>query len=280
MKKNTIALLGLFMFTACSEDTYQEVDERLESGSLENNSGGTMMPMTISSGYDSPFQPYGSSNNENITTTFRNNTPLRLELTPFGEEMHVQTFLIANGATYPPTTNTFILTPIPSTSFNVMAGTVETNLDDGAPMAVNAPPYTNSFGSIIYDFGSWTPNWRMYHYGKIYYFEYKIFDTMGNVLKDGYIKHKFYNDTDDSSTFLASSGWELLGKVTSLAPMYDVAVMYNTVWDEMCLTNNAGYSTNGFDPLPSSVDVVDPTTGNLHTLEFTSDTNGIYVNFN
>lgn len=196
--------------------------------------------------------------------------------------MHVQTFLIANGIPLspPPTTVVADLTPIPSTSFNVMAGTVETNSDLGAPIAVNAPPYTNSTGSIIYDFGSWTPNWRLYHYGKIYYFRYKIFDNMGNVLKDGYIKHKFYNDTDDASVFSASSGWHSVGQVPGLKPMYDVVVMYNTVWDEMCLTNNAGYSTNGFDPLPSSVDVVDPSTGTTHVLEFTTDQWGVYVNFN
>ncbi|RRA93299.1 hypothetical protein [Paenimyroides viscosum] len=281
MKKSIIALMGLFTLVACSEDAYQEVDERVESGSLENNSGGTMMPMTISTGYDSPFQPYGSSDNENITTTFRNNTPLLLELTPFGEEMHAQTFLIANNVYFlPPPRTDYTLNPIPSTSFNVMAGTVETNLDDGAPMAVNAPPYTNSLGSIIYDFGSWTPNWRFYHYGKIYYFKYKIFDNLGNVLKDGVIKHKFYDDADEASTFPASSKWKLVGEVPSLKPMYDVVVMYNEDWDEMCLTNKDGYSANGFDPLPSSVDVVDPNTGTTHVLEFTTDQWGVYVNFN
>jgi len=279
MKKSIIALLGLFMLVACNEDTYQEIDEKLESESLNNNSGDTKMPMTVSSGYDSPFQPYSSSLNMNIRTIFRNNTPLNVSLEPFGEDMHVQTFLNANGFSpfLSPTTPIADLKPIPSTSFNVMAGTVETNRDSGAPLAVNAPPYTNSTGSIIYDFGSWTPNWRMYHYGKIYYFRYKIFDNMGNVLKDGYIKHKFYNDTDDASVFSASSGWQLVGQVPSLAPMYDVVVMYNQDWDEMCLTNRDGYST---DPLPSSVDVVDPNTGTTHILEFTSDQFGVYVNFN
>ena len=282
MKKSIIALMGLFTLVACSEDAYQEVDERVESGSLENNSGGTMMPMTVSSGYDSPFEPYGSSNNENIATIFRNNTPLNVSLQPFGEDMHVQTFLNVNTITYPPSSIGALanLKPIAGASFNVMAGTVETNLDDGAPMAVNAPPYTNSLGSIIYDFGSWTPNWRMYHYGKIYYFKYKIFDSMGNVLADGYIKHKFYNDIDDVNSFPASSEWKWVGAVPSLGPMYDVAVMYNQDWDEMCLTNNDNYSANGFDPLPSSVDVVDPSTGTTHTLSFTSDVNGVYVNFN
>lgn len=276
MKKISIALMGLFMLVACSEDAYQEADKRTEAGSVENNSGGTMMPMTVSSGYNSPFQPYTSGLNTGIVTTFRNSTPLYLELEPYGEDMHVQTFLSAN-LIYPPYGTGILaeLKPIPSTDFNVMAGTVETNSDTGAPLAVNAPPYTASTGSVIYDFGSWSPNWPMYHYGKIYYFRYKIFDNMGNVLKDGYIKHKFYNDTDDASDI--TDEWQLVGEVLNLAPMYDVVVMYNRDWDEMCLTNREGYTTQ---PLPSSVDVVDPNTGNLHTLSFTSDVNGIYVNFN
>lgn len=278
MKKISIALLGLFTLVACSEDAY-EADKLTETGSVENNSGGTMMPMTVSTGYDSPFQPYGSPSNKGFTTTFTNNTPLNLSLQPYGEDMHMQTFLSVN-LIYPPY-NTGILAelkPMPGASFNVMAGTVETNSDIGAPLAVNAPPYTNSGGTIIYDFGSWSPNWRMYHYGKIYYFRYKIFDNTGNVLADGYIKHKFYNDTDDSNNI--TDEWQLVGEVLSLAPMYDVVVMYNRDWDEMCLTNREDYSTNGYDPLPSSVDVVDPVTGAMHTLEFTSTQFGIYVNFN
>lgn len=192
--------------------------------------------------------------------------------------MHVQTFLAANTIPYPPPSSNYPFNPIPSTNFVILPGTVETNSDGGAPLAVNVPPYTNSTGSIIYDFGSWSPNWRMYHYGKIYYFKYKIFDNMGNVLADGYIKHKFYNDTDDSNNI--SDEWKLVAEVPSLATMYDVVVMYNQDWDEMCLTNKEDYSTNGYDPLLSSVDVVDPVTLVTYTLSFTSETNGIYVDFN
>src|SRR5690554_3035466 len=64
-------------------------------------------------------------------------------------------------------------------------------------MSVNVPPYSNLQAAIVYDFGNTYINFRMLHYGKIYYFYYKIFDSMGNVAADGYIKHKFHDDTDD-----------------------------------------------------------------------------------
>src|SRR5690606_37532909 len=168
MKKSIFALMGLFTLVACGDDAYQEADRLTETGTVESNSDGTMMPMTVSAGYDSPCQPYGSSFNKDIVTTFRNNTPLLLELEPYGEDMHAQTFLLANLKIYPPTDPDTPFNAIASTNFTVMAGTVETNRDPGAPLAVNALPYSNSTGTIIYDFGSFTTNYRMLHYGKIY----------------------------------------------------------------------------------------------------------------
>ena len=143
-------------------------------------------------------------------------------------------------------------------------------------MSVNVPPYSNLQAAIVYDFGNTYINFRMLHYGKIYYFYYKIFDSMGNVAADGYIKHKFHDDTDDYNDItMFDPNWQLVtDDVPNLAPMYDVAVMYYVGQDEMCLTNNKGTA-----PLPSSVDVTDPVTGTVHTLEFTSDINGIYVYF-
>ncbi len=274
MKKSIIALLGGFTLVACSDDAVQEADKMSETGSGINT-----VPMTVSSGYDSPFQPAGSSLNKGIVTVFKNNTPLNLELEPFGEDMHVQTFLGAVGGTYPPMGGiVYNFFPVSGGNFQVLSGTSETNRDPGAPLAVNALPYSNSVGSIIYDFGSFTTNFRMLHYGKVYYFRYKVFDNSGNVIDFGYIKHKFYNDTDDWQTINAiSPDWDVVADVPGLAPMYDVVVMYNTTWDEMCLTNRDGYITPA---MPSQVDVVDPSTGAVHKLEFTSDINGIYVNFN
>lgn len=272
MKKSIIALIGLFTLVACSEDSYEEADKMSET-----DSGINTVPTTVSSGYDSPFQPAGSSLNKGILTVFKNYTPLNIELEPFGEDMHVQTFLGAVGGTYPPMGIAHSFVPVSGGNFQVLSGTSETNRDPGAPLAVNAPPYSNSVGSIIYDFGSFTTNFRMLHYGKIYYFRYKIFDKGGNVIDSGYIKHKFYNDTDDWQTINATSpDWDVVADVPGLAPMYDAVVMYNTTWDEMCLTNKDGYTT---PPLPSQVSITDPATGTAHTLEFTSDTNGIYVNF-
>lgn len=279
MKKSIIVCLGLFTLVACSEDTYFETDKSTESGAVENSSGG-IAPPTTSSGYNSPFD-LPNVKSSGVKTTFKNNTPLVLELTPYGQDIHRQLFLSAHNI-YPPYATGIItdLNPIPGASFNVMPGTVETNMDFNAPLAVHAPPYTSSGGSIIYDFGSWTPNFRMYHHGKIYYFEYKIFDQMGNVLANGYIKHNFYNDNETWQDIISDPDWELVGEVASLLPMHDVAVMYNTVWDEMCLTNKVGYAAAGYAPLPSSVDVVDPVTGVMHTLEFRSTGTGIYVDFN
>lgn len=266
--------MGLFTLMACSDDSYQEADKMSDTGSGINTK-----PMTVSSGYDSPFQPSGSSLNKGILTEFKNNTPLNIQLEPFGEDMHVQTFIAANGGTYPPMGGiAYNFFPVSGGNFTVMSGAYETNRDLGAPLAVNAPPYSNSVGSIIYNFGSFTTNFRMLHYGKVYYFRYKIFDKGGNVIDSGYIKHKFYNDTDDWQTINATSpDWDVVADVPGLAPMYDAVVMYNATWDEMCLTNRDGYTT---PPLPSRVPVIDPATGVAHTLEFTSDKNGIYVVFN
>lgn len=279
MKKSIFALMGLFTLVACGEDAYLETDKTPETGTVDNNSDGTMMPMTVSAGYDSPFQPYGSSFNKDILTTFRNNTPLLLELEPYGEVMHAQTFLLDNGKTCcPPPDPDTSFNAIASTNFVILPGTVETNRDPGAPLAVNALPYSNSTGTIIYDFGSFTTNYRMLHYGKIYYFKYKVYNSMGVPFEEGYIKHQFYSDIDDAATINANDpNWEKVGNADGLLPMYDVAVMYHTSQDEMCLTNKDGYTT---PPLPSSVGITDPATGIVHTLSFTSNTAGVYVNFN
>ncbi len=276
MKKISIALLGLFTLVACSEDAYQEADRRTEAGVVDNNADGGIKPLTFTQGYQSPFLP--SVANGGVVTTFTNNTPLFLELQPFGEDMHVELFLSANGYTYPPPSSGLPdFNAIPGGNFVVLPATVETNSDSGAPLAVNAPPYTNSTGSIIYDFGSWAPNWRMYHHGKIYYFKYKVFDQSGTVLGQGYLKHKFY---DDSFTYQDISSddanWQKLTNVTGL-PGYDPVVMYHTGFKEMCITNNRNYTT---PPLPSSVPITDPATSITYTLSFTVNSNGINVDFN
>ena|SRR5690554_3478166 len=278
MKKSIIALMGLFTLVACSEDTYQEADQMTET--VEHNSGGGIMPPTMSMGYDSPFQSFGSGS-FNVLTTFRNTTPLFLELEPYGEDMHVQTFLSANSATYPPPPPAiglpFSFSPIPSTSFVIPPGAVHINQDPGAPLSVNGvPPYSNPQGAIVYDFGNWSTNWRMYHYGKIYYFKYIVSDNIGNVIDAGYIKHNFYNDTDDYNDItMVDPTWQYVTTVSGFPATYDVVAMYHIIWDEMCLTNRNKSST----PLPSSVPVTNPATGTVHTLEFTSNSSGMNVNF-
>lgn len=263
-----IALLGLLTLVACSEDTYQEAENNTVSGTTENNSGGNVMPLTVSSGYESPFKPYGSNANKGILTTFRNNTPLTLELEPFGELIHAQFFFNAN---------TPVFNPISGGNFIIAPGAVETNLDDGAPLAVNAAPFTSSLGTIIYDFGSWQPNWEMYHHGKIYYFKYKVYSHAGNLIAEGYLKHNFFNDNDDSATINNTDiDWEIAAPVGSIPPPYTPVVMYSQSQDEMCITNDVGYTV----PLPSSVAVVDPLTGLTHTLKFTSGLGGMAVEFN
>jgi len=52
MKKSIIALMGLFTLFACSEDAYREADKMTEKETVENNSGGGMMPLTTSPGYN------------------------------------------------------------------------------------------------------------------------------------------------------------------------------------------------------------------------------------
>ncbi len=274
MKKCTIALMGLFVLTACSDEVYQDDVNMHQNETVESNTQGGIRPMTSSSGYNSPFNPYSSANN-GVTTTFRNTTPLLLELTPYGQDMYVQTFLYSLGGTMPPDSGT-PFNAFEGKSFFIMPGTVETNSDSGAPMAVNAPPYTSSTGTMIYDFGSWTPNWRMYHYGKIYYFKYKIYNNMGVPFDEGYIRHQFYGELDNSVT-INDPDWEEAGIVFSLKPWHDAVVMYHTTQDEMCITNDPNSTT---PPLLSNISITDPTTGANHTLEFTSNASGIYVNFN
>ena len=277
MKKMSIALLGLFTLVACSEDAYQEADRKTEAGVVDNNADGGIKPLTTSSDYNSPFNK--SVKNGGVVTTFTNNTPLFLELQPFGEDMHMQLYLSANNI---PFSNPFAygdigISLIPGNKFMINPGTIETNMDSDAPLAVNAPPYTNSMGSIIYDFGSWSTNWRMYHHGKVYYFKYNVLDANGMVIKSGYLKHKFY---DDSDTFEDVSNddanWQYVADVVSL-PGYDAVVMYHMNDDEMCITNDRNYTT---PPLPSSVPITDPATSITHTLSFTVNSNGINVDFN
>lgn len=277
MKKTIIALMGLFTLFACSEDAYRETDKLTETGTVENNSDGGMMPLTVSLYYNSPFQPYGSGFNKDIVTTFRNTTPFFLELTPYGEDMHVQTFLSAHSIPYPPLPNNTPPFSFKSgTNFTIPPGAVYINQDPGAPMSVNIPPYSNPQGAVVYDFTDPSVNWRMYHYGKIYYFYFKVFDNIGRVIEEGIIKHKFHNDDNDYNEITTSdSDWQLVtDEVPDLSP-YEVVVMYHTIWDEMCLTNKNKVS----DPLLSEVIVTDPTTGTAYTLEFDSDINGVYVNF-
>lgn len=274
MKKSIIALMGLFTLVACSEDAYQEVNERVESGSLENNSGGTMMPMTVSWGYNSPFNPYGTTSN-GVTTTFTNNTPL-LELTPYGQDITVQAFFNNLLITYPYEENTPFFA-FEGQSFFIEPFATESNQDADAPVAVNAAPFGTSLGSIIYDFGSWSPNWRMYHYGKVYYFKYKIY-SMGVPFEEGYIRHQFYGETDNSTVISSNDpNWVKVANADGLKPFHHAVVMYHRTQDEMCITNDPNSTT---PPLLSKITVIDPATAMPHTLEFTSDINGIYVDLN
>lgn len=268
--------MGLFTLVACSEDAYQEVDERVESGSLENNSGGAMMPMTVSTGYNSPFNPYGTTSN-GVITTFTNNTPLLLELTPYGQDITVKSFLNNLSQTYPPRNDAMPFFAFEGASFFIEPFATESNQDADAPVAVNAAPFGTSLGTIIYDFGSWSPNWRMYHYGKVYYFKYKIY-SMGLPFEEGYIRHQFYGEIDDSDDVkLADPNWVKVANADGLKPFHDAVVMYHRTQDEMCITNDPNSTT---PPLLSKITVIDPATAMPHTLEFTSDINGIYVDFN
>lgn len=236
--------MGLFALTACSDEVYQDDVNMHQNETFENNTEGGIKPFTSSAGYDSPFFPAGSSLNDGITTTFRNTTPLLLELTPYGLDFSVKTYLSSLLQTYPPQDPNMVINLFEGKNFFIMPGTVETNSDSGAPMAVNAPPYTSSTGTMIYDFGSWTPNWRMYHYGKVYYFKYKIYNNMGVPFDEGYIRHQFYGEFDNSDDVtLMDANWEKVGNADDLQPWHDVAVMYHTTQDEMCLTNKPGSAT-------------------------------------
>lgn len=278
MKKSMIALLGLLTLVACSEDTYLDAENNTKNTTAENNSGENAMPKTWSPGYESPFWPIGSPYNKEISTTFRNNTPLTLELEPFGEDMHLETFLNANNVPYPLQPNSAPqINPISGGNFVFHPGDVGINSDLAGSVSVNLPMFATPLGNIVYDFGSFDANFRMLHYGKIYYFKYKISSHAGTIVDEGYIKHNFYNDANDWQQIMSSDTyWNYVSEVGNIPQPYKTVIMYHTTDGEMCITNEVGYTV----PLPSSVNVVDPLTGVMHTLKFTSASWGMAVEFN
>ena len=74
MKKSIIALMGLFVLVACSDDSYQEADKMSENGSVENaelqNNIKTIDPSIL---YESP---YGTT--DRFDYVFQNDTDLEL----------------------------------------------------------------------------------------------------------------------------------------------------------------------------------------------------------
>ena len=77
-----IALMGLFMLVACSEDAYQEADKMNENGSVENNSGGMQtnsIDPTIP--YESPYE-IGNAGTP-IHYAIHNLSEFELNITPY-----------------------------------------------------------------------------------------------------------------------------------------------------------------------------------------------------
>lgn len=266
MKKSIITLMALSSLVACSEDSYQESDKINQVENIDNSSDGNIKPMTSGLYYNSPFNPHGTGLNNGILTRFINNTPLEVELEAFAAEIDYTTVIPGGYTLYP---STFIIMKPFSSEFNQ---------DFGAPMSIIVPPYSVPQGNtaMMYDFGSHTINYRFYHYGKVQYFRY-IIKSEGGIIDEGYIKQRFFDDTNNSDEVNAlDNNWVYLEDINSL-PMYELAAMYHITSNEICLTNRINYTTNPFE---SSITVTDPITSTAYTMEFYTDSSGVYLTFN
>lgn len=256
--------MGLFTLVACSEDAYQEADKMNESGTVENGSGGNIIPMTVGPYYNSPFEPYGTGISLGTKTTFTNNTPLLVELKALAAEHDYNNEPTSGYQLFE--SSEILMKPFSN----------EINQDMNAPMAINIPA-ANPVGNpaMSYDFGNYSQNWRFHHYGKVHCFKYIIRSEKG-ILAEGYIKQRFFDDTFNYKHIETLADEWVYFKHCNI-PGFDLVFMKNTISNEVCLTNDFNY-TNPY--MSSYITVTDPSTGTVHKLDFYTDALGVYVTLN
>jgi len=281
MKKSIIALMGLSMLVACSEDVYQEADNMSESENEESNLpmapswvdpnlvGANVPGFVFTNEYESPFE---TNRNFNISYHFNNLTNMGVVLKPYVGWPAISDYADAMFTSYmanpfdPNLSQLFasghqynnvhelddvILDASASVSYGPSSGTMP--LANCVTLGGQGLPYSNP---VAGNYCEW---------GKIHYFEYAIFpegeDIYGVPLYSGILKQKVGLDTDDVSTF--PGNWH---QIDNLDNIPDLAVMVSDDSGELCLVNEPGTTT-----IPSEFTFVDPSSGTSYTLSFVTD---------
>src|SRR5690606_16719441 len=221
MKKSIIALMGLFMLVACSEDVYQEADKMSENGTVENGSGG-MQTNSIDPAipYESPYNGYNDQ--VNIPFTIVNNLSEDIEIIGhfgisytdmvddgnwYGYDFTLPEFsvLYQNSQEYlNVATSTVAYFPANTTHVLVDMRCPCVGTNSSIPIAFSLdgtayPPPANGTGDVAE---------LVHQNGKPYFFDVNI----PSIGYSGRVKVKFGDDMMDYKSLIGiSSDWDLIG---------------------------------------------------------------------
>src|SRR5690606_4839207 len=276
MKKSIIALMGLFMLVACSEDVYQEADKMSKNGTVENNSGGMQ---TNSVDPDIPYEsPYDAlfNNTKHINYIIDNQFTDQIEIIGhFGigyydgadDGNYFNFDLPSNIApTIYNNNNIEYLNTVYSTNVIFPASTTITLADNKAPVHDTANPYTFFVDSSLGNGNAvgLEPE-LIYQTGKMYFLDFNI----PSIGYSGRIKVKFGDDMMDYATLSGiSSDWDLIGSNITGIPG---DLVYNIHTQEICLAND--FSGNGLKSEDRFVDRL----GNVWFVRAYTDINSVYI---
>lgn len=283
MKKSIIALMGLFMFVACSEEAFKEADKMTENGNgnEENNLpmapswvdpdlvGANVPGFVFTNEYESPFE---TNRNFNINYHFNNLTNFTVVLKPYVGWPAISDYADSMYASYlsnpsdPNLSELFAsgnqynnvheldevhLKPSSSLSYGPSSGTMP--LGNCVTLGGQGLPYSNP---VAGNYCEW---------GKIHYFDFAIYaegdGPDGVPLYSGVLKQKVGFDTDDTTTF--PGNWSPIDNLDNIP---DLAVMRSNESGELCLVNEPGTTT-----IPSEFTFTDPSSGTSYTLSFVTD---------
>lgn len=298
MKKSIIALMGLFLITACSEETFDNAATLgPDTGYDQNPEGGTstssidiFLPGSSITGYMTPHyqSPYvlPLSSFQNIEYHFINNTPLSIVIRPsiglcvYGSWTNgPYNDFLSNPSDYPQLFaggnrygNTIELDPIILASGNsLIHGPSTAGLPIGGATLGSGFAYSTS-GMTVKEL-AW-----MKELGKVHHLSYQVYgeaqDPKGDGIPftKGILKHQVGYD---ATTFdLFPSNWI---PVTNCAAVPDLYFIYNSEVDrhgELCVANRPGGPI-----VPSEIDITDPASGSTYKLSFTSDRDNMYIVF-
>lgn len=297
MKKITTILIGLFLFTACSNETnyYDKLPQN------EDNTGGnTTFSFDPDIGYESPFNIVGATGlNYHKPVIFDMNMPVdHIEITPYLGSMYgayhedwvnngMFPHFIAYGAdvtALPTDTPLYIKNGY--TVYQDCYGQFSTNPNLLIPTPTFTPCATMPF---IFDYGYPTyPNLSpgettvLGEMCKIYFIKYEI--VINGQYFEGFLRHQLGNDslTSDDLTGVTgiSNAWTYFSDfpivyngTISGANFDKMQVLRNNKTDELVLIQEAGYTTL----MPSEEVIVDPTSGIAYTIRFRHEIDKIII---